>query len=351
MRGEATMSDNERLMSRVVSIYDMVYLRANMGGRRLSFSYFILVIILCVVIAGCASINEPVPVVDKALNETTVRSNDEANQKEGDYIVQRRDTLYSIAVKHGIPLSELAKWNNITDPNSIEPGQKISLSIPSTKQAQPSVFPLGQPVISGIEPSLDGSSQPTAIDDQVKREPKGLKLPYSGQTLAEMQYMANMPTTMPSINQSTATNKSARIEVAPVPESTARPSLQNNAKIEWMWPAPGKLIEGFSKDSKGVRISGQSGQAVLASAAGEVVYSGNGLRGYGKLIIIKHNNTFLSAYAYNSLLLVKEGDQVAKGQKIAEMGNTDTDTVKLHFEIREQGKPVDPLKYLPSRAG
>ena len=345
------MRDNERLMNRVVSIYDMVYLHANMDGRRFTFSCYILVVILCVVIAGCASTKEPVLVVDKALTETTVRSNNGANQKEGDYIVERRDTLYSIAVKHGIPLSELAKWNNITDPNSIEPGQKISLSIPSTKQAQPSVFPLGQPVISGIEPSLDEPSQPAAIDDQIKREPKGLKLPYSGQTLAEMQYMANMPTTIPSMNQGTATNKTARIEVAPMPESTARPSLQNNTKIEWMWPAPGKLIEGFSKDSKGVRISGQSGQAVLASAAGEVVYSGSGLRGYGKLIIIKHNNTFLSAYAYNSLLLVKEGDRVAKGQKIAEMGNTDTDAVKLHFEIREQGKPVDPLKYLPSRAG
>ncbi len=338
-------------MNRVLSIYEMVYFRANMNGRWLTYPYYFLVIILCVVIVGCASTKEPASVVDKALNETTVRSNDGTSQKEGDYIVQRRDTLYSIAVKYGISLSELAKWNNISDPNSIEPGQKISLSIPSTKQAQPSVFPLGQPVISGIESNLGGVSQPAAIDGQIKREPKGLKLQYSGQTLAEMQYMANMPTTMPSTNQRVADNKVARIEVAPVPESTAILSLQNNAKIEWMWPAPGKLIEGFSKDSKGVRISGQSGQAVLASAAGEVVYSGSGLRGYGKLIIIKHNNTFLSAYAYNSLLLVKEGDRVAKGQKIAEMGNTDTDTVKLHFEIREQGKPVDPLRYLPSRAG
>jgi len=346
------MRDTERLMNQDVSRYNAVCLHADIKARQPTFFHTILVIMLCVVIAGCASTKEPAQVVDKALNDTTVRSNGGVNQKEGDYVVQRRDTLYSIAVSHGIPLSELAKWNNISDPNSIEPGQTISLSIPSTKQVQPSVYPLGQPVISAIEPSLAEPVEPIAIDDQIKREPKGLKLPYSGQTLAEMQYMANMPTTMPSMNQRPATNKAARIEIAPQPVSAiVRPPLQNSANIEWIWPAPGKLLEGFSKDSKGVRISGQSGQAVLASASGEVVYSGDGLRGYGKLIIIKHNNKFLSAYAYNSLLLVKEGDRVVKGQKIAEMGNTDTDTVKLHFEIREQGKPVDPLKYLPSRSG
>ncbi|MDH5552708.1 MAG: peptidoglycan DD-metalloendopeptidase family protein [Nitrosomonas sp.] len=346
------MRDTERLIIQNLSRYNTVCLHADKKTRQLTYFYTILVVLLCVVIAGCASTKEPVQVVDKALNDTAVRSNDGVIQKEGDYIVQRRDTLYSIAVRHGIPLSELAKWNNISDPNSIEPGQTISLSVPATKQVQPSVFPLGQPVISAIEPSSIEAVEPIAIDDQIKREPKGLKLPYSGQTLAEMQYMANMPTTTPSMNQNPATNRAARIEIAPPPDTAAvRPPLQNNANIEWIWPAPGKLLEGFSKDTKGVRISGQSGQAVLASASGEVVYSGDGLRGYGKLIIIKHNNTFLSAYAYNSLLLVKEGDRVAKGQKIAEMGNTDTDTVQLHFEIREQGKPVDPLKYLPSRSG
>ncbi len=346
------MCNTERMMNQDECGYNTVCLHADVEARHPTLLHHVLVIILCVVIAGCASTKEPAQVVDKGLNDTTVRSNDSANQKEGDYIVQRRDTLYSIAVSHGIPLSELAKWNNITDPNSIEPGQTISLSVPSEKQVQPSVFPLEQPVISAIDPGLAEPVEPIAVDDQIKREPKGLKLPYSGQTLAEMQYMANMPTTMPSMNQRPATNKAARIEIAPPQEpAVVRPPLQNSSNIEWIWPAPGKLLEGFSKDSRGVRIAGQSGQAVLASASGEVVYSGDGLRGYGKLIIIKHNNTFLSAYAYNSLLLVTEGDRVAKGQKIAEMGNTDTDTVKLHFEIREQGKPVDPLKYLPSRSG
>jgi len=116
-----------------------------------------------------------------------------------------------------------------------------------------------------------------------------------------------------------------------------------------VWPAKGKVVTGFSEATslKGIDIAGATGQPIAASAGGKVVYAGTGLRGYGKLIIIKHNGTYLSAYAHNKEILVKEGQQVAKGQKIAEMGNTDADQVKLHFEIRRQGKPVDPLRYLP----
>ena len=123
----------------------------------------------------------------------------------------------------------------------------------------------------------------------------------------------------------------------------------DGGNIDWAWPAAGKVISGFSETAnlKGIDIAGKSGQPVLASGPGKVVYAGNGLRGYGKLIIIKHNNTFLSAYAHNREILVKEGQQVARGQKIAEMGDSDADQVKLHFEIRRLGKPVDPAKFLP----
>jgi lipoprotein NlpD len=120
-------------------------------------------------------------------------------------------------------------------------------------------------------------------------------------------------------------------------------------KVDWLWPTSGKIVTGFSDTAnlKGIDIAGKAGQPIFASAAGKVVYAGTGLRGYGKLVIVKHNNTYLSAYAHNRDLLVKEGQQVTRGQKIAEMGNTDSDEVKLHFEIRKLGKPVDPLKYLP----
>jgi lipoprotein NlpD len=138
-------------------------------------------------------------------------------------------------------------------------------------------------------------------------------------------------------------------------ESTgAKPILRLEDKVpdqplQWVWPANGKLLHSFNQGSnpKGVAIRGTAGQPVFATASGKVVYSGSGLRGYGKLIIIKHNNTFLSVYAHNRELLVKEGERVSKGQKIAEMGSTSADGVALHFEIRRLGKPVDPLKFLP----
>ena len=123
----------------------------------------------------------------------------------------------------------------------------------------------------------------------------------------------------------------------------------DDEKLGWIWPATGKVVSGFSETAtlKGIDIAGKSGQPVVASAAGKVVYAGTGLRGYGKLIIVKHNSTFLSAYAHNKEIEVKEGQQVTKGQKIAEMGDTDADQVKLHFDIRRLGKPVDPARYLP----
>ena len=119
---------------------------------------------------------------------------------------------------------------------------------------------------------------------------------------------------------------------------------------DWIWPASGKIVGTFSEGgAKGIDIAGKAGDPVLAASSGKVVYSGTGLRGYGKLVIVKHSSTFLTAYAHNQSLLVKEGQQVVKGQKIAEMGNTDAEQVKLHFEVRQQGKPVDPLKHLPPR--
>jgi lipoprotein NlpD len=138
----------------------------------------------------------------------------------------------------------------------------------------------------------------------------------------------------------------------PSPKSPQSPRVvaaDDGDKLDWGWPAKGKIVAGFSEATslKGIDIAGSAGQPVTASAGGKVVYAGSGLRGYGKLIIIKHNDAYLSAYAHNRDILVKEGQQVVKGQKIAEMGNTDADQVKLHFEIRRQGKPVDPLRYLP----
>jgi lipoprotein NlpD len=185
----------------------------------------------------------------------------------------------------------------------------------------------------------------------VKEQPKLVKYAYSEAAMAQIDKVQEQ--TKPE-----ATTV-AKVESIPIPE--AKPDSQadtatddtaddgEEVALEWGLPANGKLIGHFSESAnrKGIDIAGKLGQPVLASAPGKVVYSGSGLRGYGKLIIIKHNNTYLSAYAHNDKILVKEGQSVTRGQKIAEMGKTDASEVELHFEVRRFGKPVDPAKYLP----
>jgi lipoprotein NlpD len=196
-------------------------------------------------------------------------------------------------------------------------------------------------------PTLEGTAS-----QAVKTSPKALKLPYSEQNVALLQHSANPSLSVADREQIVSSGAGTRIENAPNPpvESTSL-AMHAPAASNWIWPTSGQLLSSFSTNSKGLKISGQMGQAIVATAAGEVVYSGDGLRGYGNLIIIKHNDTLLSAYAHNSKLLVKEGETVTQGQQIAEMGSTDTDSPQLHFEIRRHGKPVDPMEFLPVNPG
>jgi lipoprotein NlpD len=234
--------------------------------------------------------------------------------------VRKGDTLYSIALDHGVDYRELAQWNGIADPASIRVGQQLRMTAPASS-ATASAFKTapgvtGRPL--GDSPIAGGN---------VKTQPRAVRAPYSEQTYAQMA--------------------SLKPDAAPKPE--ARPAAEGDDSVSWGWPATGRMVSGFNESGnlKGIAIAGKLGQPVLASAPGRVIFSGSGIRGFGKLIVIKHNNTFLSVYAHNNELLVKEGQSVTKGQKIAEMGSTDTDQVKLHFEIRRYGKPVDPVKLLP----
>ena len=244
------------------------------------------------------------------------------------YTVRRGDTLYTIALDHGLDYRELAQWNGIGDPGVIRIGQQLRLTPPKSTAM---VAPLK--TAPGIEGRpLDGAPVPPDTADNVKTQPKAVRAPYSEQTYAQLASLRPEPAEA----------------VRPDPRSPpARDDSDDN--LNWGWPARGKLISSFNDSAslKGIGIAGKLGQPVLAGAAGRVIFSGTGIRGFGKLIVIKHSNTFLSVYAHNSELLVKEGQTVAKGQKIAEMGNSDTDQVKLHFEIRRFGKPVDPMKLLP----
>ena len=193
------------------------------------------------------------------------------------------------------------------------------------------------------------AKQPAPVG-RLKTEPKAFKLPYSEQAVSQMKGRADapLPITVVKVEPTIEKNTSPEISKISIPPAEA---ARGGNLMEWGWPAKGRVSDLFSESTKGIDIAGTQGQAVTASAGGKVVYSGAGLRGYGKLIIIKHNDTYLSAYAHNSKLLVKEGETVVKGQKIAEMGSTDAGLVKLHFEIRKNGKPVDPLKYLPGISG
>lgn len=297
-------------------------------------------------LAGCAS-KAPAPVVERGTAPVAAPL-----PGKDVHIVRKGDTMYSIALEHGLDYRELAAWNNITDPSRILVGQQLLVRRPG--EAVPAAVAAGtaqtQPIASApvVEKrALDGGvvAPPPANSDTLKREPKAGKEPYSEQALALAQGSVRPPEPSPA----------PRTEPAPAPVPPATPAPPpaapvNGDDVAWIWPAGGKLVATYSDGgSKGIDIAGKAGDPVVAAGDGKVVYSGTGLRGYGKLVIVKHNNTYLSAYAHNQTILVKEGQSVSKGQKIAEMGNTDADQVKLHFEVRRQGKPVDPLKYLPQR--
>ena len=308
------------------------------------------------VVAGCVS-ERPAPVVEKspAAVQAAKPAKEKAVVKQASgapgefYTVQKGDTLYSIALAHDLDYRGLAQWNNISDPTAVSEGRQLRLTPP------PSETVVTAPLITtpGVEgqPVESPEGKPLPPPGMLKTEPTAVKLPYSDQALAQLQKSdvpASKTEPVPETKLAIKTDDKAEGKT----EGKAENKIPGTAsgEIDWGWPAAGKVVSGFSETAnlKGVDIAGKLGEPVLASAPGRVVYSGSGLRGYGKLIIIKHNDTYLSAYAHNSEILVKEGQAVVKGQKIGEMGDSDADQVMLHFEIRRLGKPVDPLKYLPA---
>jgi len=272
------------------------------------------------VVAGCAS-HPPAPVIDRMGEAAPAAA--AVDVPPGFYLVRRGDNLLRISLDHGQDYRDVAAWNKLEDPNKINAGQLLRVVPPEDAVV---VKPVAAPV------AVDRST-PAGDGGPLKRAPKGGTEPYSDEALARLQQGDTPPS-------------------AAKPEKVveAKPAEAALATIEWAWPGSGKVIAPFNDASnKGIDLAGNGGDPVLAAAAGKVVYAGSGLRGYGKLVIVKHDATFLSAYAHNSAILVSEGQSVARGQKIAEVGSTDADQTKLHFEIRRQGKPVDPSQYLPKR--
>ena len=225
--------------------------------------------------------------------------------KPGFYTVKPGDTLVRIGLDHGQNWRDIARWNQIDNPNLIEVGQVLRVR-PEALTTRPVTRPAERPA-SGSTPAPSASAAPRGT-------------PSAGGAAAAQDAHREPP-----------------LDAAP-------------AELSWAWPASGPVLQGFDEQrNKGLDIGGKAGDAVLAAADGRVVYAGSALRGYGNLVILKHNSTFLSAYAHNQSLLVKEDQVVKRGQKIAEMGSTDAERVQLHFEIRRDGKPVDPARFLPPR--
>lgn len=252
------------------------------------------------ILTGCVS-HSPAPVLEKSQG---------AIRRPATHVVIPGDTLFSIAWRYGLKYEALAEHNSINAPYIIRPSQVIRLDLPSSSSA-----------MATVSPTYKGKVQSPKVTAQTK-------------TPAPPKPM----------------HRSQIKQTSPVASSP--PKKLSSGTVDWRWPAKGPLLSGFQSNgglNKGIDIGGKLGEPVLAAASGKIVYSGSGLRGYGKLLIVKHSETFLSAYAHNHVLRVAEGDIVKAGQVIAEMGSSGTDRVKLHFEIRRDGTPVDPMKYLPRR--
>lgn len=234
------------------------------------------------------------------------------------YRVERGDTLYSIAFRYDLDWRKVARWNGIDEPYTIRPGQELRMSAPPE--------PLPRRTASNPDPSI---SNPGGDDPEAESE---------------------LESTAPAPERNQARNEPTAASASPPPVS-ASDDTRTVGGVAWQWPTAGQLARSFdpADTRKGIGVAGEAGQEVLAAASGRVVYSGTALIGYGELIIIKHSDQLLSAYGHNRRRLVGEGDQVQRGQQIAELGQDDRQEEMLHFEIRRDGEPVNPLDYLPKR--
>ncbi len=268
---------------------------------RIHRSMLFLCLAAAVFVTGCGSSATPAPVrgIDDVSSVPRSKPQPRPVRVKNYHVVLKGDTLYSIAWRYGIDHRRLADWNGVPYPYTIYPGQRLLVVKPRVVATAPS-----QPAAKSVTPS------PVKTQSQPRNPPK------------------------------------------PAPAPATKKSLKTGVKLRWQWPTKGKVVQEYSaKDPnrKGIEIAGAAGESILAAEAGTVVYSGTGLIGYGQLVIVKHNSDYLSAYGHNRRLLVKEGDKVSRGMRIAEMGINGDGQARLHFEIRFNGAPVNPVSLLPSR--
>lgn len=329
-----------------------------MSGRLLKLMCINLV--LLTLVTACSA-SRPAPV-----SGVNARGQMKADGRH--YIVVKGDTLYSIAFQVGTDVPTLARHNRIAPPYAIYPGQALRIDVPTRSQYRvkkgDTLFSIARRTGHKMPElaQLNGLTYPYHINVGQRlnlgtRVPNNKAVTISKPNAAPAKVATNKPkaSSAPNTGKSSSTKGSAPL--APpsgkaYPAKADQKTATTSGAIAWRWPTEGQISSGFSLSetgNKGIDIKGHRGQAIRAAAAGKVVYAGNALRGYGNLIIIKHNDDYLSAYAHNEQLRVKEQETVSSGQHIADMGNSDTTDIGLHFEIRYQGTSVDPMKYLPKR--
>jgi Membrane proteins related to metalloendopeptidases len=327
-------------------------------------------LLLALLLSACSSSVErtPAPVREASARAKSVASVQKKTpappQKHADpvqnkavpttYTVKAGDTLYAIAWLYGLDFSSLARYNRINSPYHIHSGQVIKLDLDDPTS--------GRYVVKRGD-SLGILARNFGVPAHSLVQLNNLKKPYTihpGQLLylgtqvrAVAQGSDGIRDQDPEPTQNASSTVVKKIE-SPSGKAYARTQAEHNynKSLTWRWPAKGRVIQGFSlaeQGNKGVDISGRRGQPVIAAASGKVVYAGSALRGYGNLIIIKHDDDYLSAYAHNETLLVKEQQDVKAGQRIANMGSSDAEDVRLHFEIRYRGQSVNPMRFLPKR--
>ena len=324
----------------------------------------IVCVTLAVILGACSSPNNiriPAPVIDHSPNKTDSRESSressprvanpqvstaklESSNKPGYYTVKPGDTIYHISLDNGQNWKDLARWNNLENPNMIEVGKVLRVLPPESNVSTEGV--VVRPVGSQNNPTTSTGSLTVVSASPVA--PVAAVAPAVSAANAVSGVPGALPA--PTVNAVSSAAPSPATLPAPPPR-TAPSAVDNSSEIPtFIWPSSGKVIANFDEaKNKGIDIGGKAGEPVLAAADGKVVYAGAGLRGYGNLIIIKHNNTYLTAYAHNQTLVAKEDQMVKVGQKIAELGSSESEQPLVHFEIRKLGKPVDPLKWLPAR--
>jgi len=275
----------------------------NLGASmtRLRRPLFAVGVLSLAILAGCASKGTRAPVVDMTGGQPAPTA------ASGSYVVKPGDTLYKIARANNVDIENIKRWNNISDPNQISVGQVLRMS--------------GSATGGGAQTAPIASNRP---------QPRQLDQPET-------------PAATTHAHDATPTPAPAPVDTKPATRAA------DAGVINWAWPANGQIVQAFNASSKGIDIAGALGDPITAAADGLVKYSGNGVRGLGNLIIVEHQNGFITAYAHNRALLVKTGQTVKRGAKIAELGQSDTTSARLHFEIRRQGTPVDPMQYLPPK--